>query len=290
MRGNWERAWRTDVGPRVLEVVTEGQHAAAAAAQVYMTDALTELGVRADAPGTLNLEAFTGVAGDGRSASSTLYGAVIHAAKAQYAPRNATLSPTRAAERALVEAEAWIEATAATLVADASRAAELVSMAQRPWVDGYVRAAEPGACSRCILLAGRFYLFNTGFLRHPSCRCFHLPAPQDAKKRRTLTDAHSPERYFESLTDAEQDRIFTKAGADAIREGADIGQVVNARRGMRNAQMGQQDVKITTEGTTRRGLASKTRIRLMPESIFEIADGDRDEALRLLKLYGYILP
>lgn len=40
-----------------------------------------------------------------------------------------------------------------------------------------------------------------------------------------------PGDYFESLDRAEQDKIFTKAGAQAIRDRADINQVVNARRG-----------------------------------------------------------
>lgn len=293
MRGNWERAWRNDVGPKVVEVVTEGQRTSAAAAEVYTAAILAELGIPSEVPGSLNLDAFAGMAGDGRPASSGLYGAVIHAAKAQYEPRMAGLSPGTTEDQALEEARAWIEAYAATLIADANRAAELVSMARRPWVPGWIRAAEPGACSRCILLAGRFYLFNEGFLRHPSCRCYHLPAPTDPAKRKTLTETHSPERYFESLSEAEQDRVFTPAGAAAIREGADMGKVVNARRGMRKAQMGTHDVLITLEATTRRGRRRTGRgqqIRLMPESIFEIADGDRDEAIRLLTLYGYILP
>jgi hypothetical protein len=41
----------------------------------------------------------------------------------------------------------------------------------------------------------------------------------------------SPTDYFESLSPAEQDRVFTKAGAEAIRAGADPITVVTARRG-----------------------------------------------------------
>jgi predicted ATPase len=50
-------------------------------------------------------------------------------------------------------------------------------------------------------------------------------------------------------------------------------------------------VKATTYGTTRRAQWRKknpTRlVRLRPESIYEFAK-DRDDAIRLLKLYGYI--
>jgi hypothetical protein len=69
-----------------------------------------------------------------------------------------------------------------------------------------------------------------------------------------------------------------------------------------------RDLYVTTEGTTTRGLAgvrlgarengvkaseearytSARAPRLMPESIYQIADGDRDEAIRLLKRFGYI--
>jgi hypothetical protein len=48
----------------------------------------------------------------------------------------------------------------------------------------------------------------------------------------------------------------------------------------------------TNEGMTKRGLAYKARgrqyVRLMPESIVELANGDRAELLRLLKVHGYI--
>lgn len=305
MRGNWENTWRTDVGPRVLEVVTEGQHTAATAAEVYMAEVLAELGIPSEAPGSLNLEAFAGVAGDGRTAASSLYGAVIHAAKTQYEPRMAALSPARAAEQALQEAQAWIEATAATLVADATRAAESVALAQRPWVDGYVRMLDPkNPCSRCVILAGRFYLYNEGFLRHPECLCKHIPAAENTAHD-LLTN---PNDYFESLSAAEQDKVFTTAGAEAVRLGADLSQVVNARRGMSTAQQNARGwipkgrltpvdafgrkVYVTSEGVTKRAVGRKAMgkdrpFRLMPESILSIAR-DREDALKLLKLYGYI--
>ena len=51
---------------------------------------------------------------------------------------------------------------------------------------------------------------------------------------------------------------------------------------------------MSTTGTTRRGAASRQRTgrnmsqRVMPESIYEVAK-DRDDAIRLLKLNGFIL-
>jgi hypothetical protein len=107
-----------------------------------------------------------------------------------------------------------------------------------------------------------------------------------------------PDAYFHSLSEAEQNRAFGQAGARAIRDGADIGQVVNARRGM-YAVGDRYGLKATREGMTKRGLARQrmralerggrapARVRLMPESIYRIA-ADRDEAIRLLYRYGYL--
>ena len=84
------------------------------------------------------------------------------------------------------------------------------------------------------------------------------------------------------MDEAEQDRVFGKAGAQAIRDGADIARVVNARRGMYTAG----GLRLTREATTRRGIGRP--VRLMPEEIYRQANGNRGEALRLLRLHGYI--
>jgi len=103
-----------------------------------------------------------------------------------------------------------------------------------------------------------------------------VPAAEDAPGDLT-TD---PRAYFDSLPAAEQARLFTKAGAEAIRQGADVAQVVNARRGMYSAA----GRALTTTGTDRR-----LRVRLMPEEIIREADGNRAEALRLLRLHRYLI-
>ena len=113
----------------------------------------------------------------------------------------------------------------------------------------------------------------------------------------------------------------TRAQAKAIEDGADIGQVINARRGTQIVNFGGRLIQVTTEGTTSRGLAFRvlsqrgtttvdagfadriTRAgretrrvtqtvarapRLTPESIYRLAGNDRQEAIRLLKAHGYI--
>lgn len=224
----------------------------------------------------------------------------------------------------------------ATQLQDAGRNGASVAMVARAKV-GYVRMLNLPSCSRCIVLAGSWYKWNQGFLRHPRCDCVHVPAIEAGARGLTT----NPDDAFESLTREQQDKIFTKAGAEAIRDGADIGQVVRARRGMsysgetqtttrlingeeftvnlrrRTAQtqelFGRQAL-VTTEGITRRGLFGSSdsaggyntvrvgqrgrvknqierrakRARIMPETIYQIAD-DRADAQRLLRLYGYIL-
>lgn len=300
--GQWERQYREDVGPKITAVVVAAQVAATRESDSYVAEVLNELAFGPETkPGVVLPQSLAGVAGDGRPVESLLAMSVGRARASLAVQRDnpetvlgRSISPTPdQATRALDDAQTFLDMVAESIIADANRAAELVAMAQRPWVDGWVRMISPPCCARCALLSGKFYLFNEGFLRHPRCDCYHLPAPSDPDKVRALMDTSSPDRYFESLTAEEQDRIFTKAGARAIREGADIAQVVNARRGMSRAQVGGRSVLTTTEGTTRRGLARAamvkgSRARLMPESIFEIAGDDRDEAIRLLRLNGYI--
>jgi hypothetical protein len=307
MRGrNWERAWRNDVGPAVSEVITTAQAASAARSSQYVGDVLRELEIEAKATTRFLPDAFAGVAGDGRTVESLAYGAVITAVKAQYSSNQASMAGLDAEAAWLAEAETFMEGVVAGIMADTARAAEVAATAQRPWVKGYVRMMEPGACSRCAALAGRFYLFNENFLRHPRCRCIHVPAMEDAPN----DPRTNPNTYFESLSPAQQDRVFTKAGAEAIRLGASITQVVNARRGMSTAQKNPRgwipkgrltpvDVAgkptfITTEGVGKRGVARRAMgsgrpVRLMPESIMALAQSPED-AIRLLTLYGYLEP
>lgn len=171
----------------------------------------------------------------------------------------------------------------ATQLQDVARQSEAVAIAARPAVTGYVRMVNPPSCSRCAVLAGRFYRWNDGFQRHPRCDCRHVPTTE-ANAGDIVTE---PRDYFDSLDAAEQDRIFTQAGAEAIRLGADPAQVVNARRGMTYAQ----DEVVTYSGMRRRDLDlsdSRSGVRLMPETIIRRAGDDRTEAIRLLRANGYL--
>lgn len=189
-----------------------------------------------------------------------------------------------------------LERFAATEVKDAARVSAGIEIAQRPGV-GYVRMVNPPCCARCAILAGKFYKWNDGFLRHPLCQCIHIPATEN-----TADDLRmDPMRLFREG----KIRGLSAADNEAIEAGADLNQVVNAKRdGLSTTSLFRHKVTFTREGVTRHGLyGSKSRerfpgdgpmaaearqTRLTPESILDIAR-DRDEAVRLLTKYGYIL-
>jgi hypothetical protein len=271
-RVNPDRLDLTWVAPATdaLRIIAAAQLTAAGEADMYVTATLLSQHIDPAAAGKVVPQAFAGIASDGRSLLDLLGEAPIVA--------KATITRGGDTDRAMAAGAVWLDMAVRTQVADAGRAAEGTAIAARAAVSGYVRMLEPPSCSRCVILAGTWYRWNAGFERHPRCDCRHIPAAEDTAGAQT-TD---PRRYFDSLSADEQDRAFTRAGAQAIRDGADLAQVVNARRGMKTAG----GRLITTESTTRHGRA--VRGRPMPEQIYRDAGGDRDEAIRLLKQHGYL--
>ncbi len=284
---------------RLYALLVGLQIVAVEAAAASVDDILAEQGISTRRVADVEPRALAGTASDGRPLASLLAQVL--------APR----VPAYALDRAVL-----------TQVQDAGRTGAALAMAVRPSVTHYTRMLNPPSCSRCAILAGRIYATNAGFQRHPGCDCRHIPTSEDRAGDLT-TDTKA---YFDSLSEDEQNRIFTRSGAEAIRLGADPAQVVNARRGMSTAQINPRgwkpkgraeaatlygrDALITNEGTTRRGSAyraiqarhgaakdvkragerySRTSIaRPMPETILEYATSPAD-AIRLLKVYGYIL-
>ena len=254
-------------------------------------------------------QSFSGVTLDGREVGAQMYSAVTTTKRA--------IGVGMPAREAFIVGASFLATVVGTMVSDMGRQADLTAGVARK-MTRYIRVVQPGACSRCAVLAGAGSA-KDAYLRHPRCQCTALPVPSDGIENWTgIADAGlygSPQDYFDSLSRAEQDRTFTKAGAEAIRQGADPVKVVNARRGaygigysghynppsVRRGRLtpvtigtrpdgSPLQVYATTEGTTRRGSYGRrsSSVRLMPEQIAVMAGGDTDRWIELLTKYGYL--
>lgn len=269
------RAWRLVDPARIadswarrmvalLTTLTGAQAVVAGEADRYLDDVLDVQGIDPVAAGGVRARALAGVASDGRTLDGLLFRPVITTLD--------LIGGGVAVGESMAAGGFVLDRIVRTQVADAGRVADQVALTARPHATGYVRMLVGRSCSRCAILAGRNYGWNTGFKRHPKCDCIHVPASEN-----TANDLRTdPRRYFGSLSAAEQDRQFTKAGAEAIRTGADPARVVNARRGL-----------VTAGGRLFTTEAAGRRPRLMPEQILRDAK-DRDDTIRLLRVHGYL--
>src|SRR5690606_32784856 len=148
---------------------------------------------------------------------------------------------------------------------------------------GYTRMLNPPSCSRCAILAGRWFRWNDGFQRHPQCDCVHIPSKsgQWARDEGFVSDLYE---YFNSLSEADQARLFVKVGAQAIVAVDNIIKVEIAMRGR------GRDKITPTASTGLRGICRGRGTRLPSDGIYERAGGDRYPALRMLEPCGYVLP
>jgi hypothetical protein len=289
-----DESWRT-AGPLLVQNMVSAQRTAAAPADAYVTAAVVADSGVSDPSGGLVVGAFVGRAADGRPLASLLYEPWIET--------RWRLAAGQTRPEAMRGGLATLIRQVGTEVPDAGREAVGVSMAKDRAVKGYTRVLTPPSCARCVILAGRRYRYNAGFQRHPLCDCQALAVASMHSGQ--LAD---PGEYFHGLPRAEQDRIFTAAGAQAIRDGGDINSVVNARRGMHTADAYGQRLASTYDGTTKRGAffrAERKRAidrgliprsgdgfrlmtpRLLPEEIYKRA-GSRDELIAMLRRFGYI--
>lgn len=287
-------ALQGDQGAAILDAVVAGQLTAAQGAQAFVAQAMAEQAAAARLAAELEPGAFAGIASDGRPLTTLLFNPAITTFTAWQAgadSRTAQLMGLNQMSRMV-----------ATQIADASRAATQVSMVTHPRCVSYVRVVKLPACGRCIILAGKQYSYSTGFQRHPKCDCGMDPVHTDEEWR----EIPGPEDLVKQMSPEEQRKRLGAAAVEALANGADLAQVVNARRGMQTMTVHGRKIQATTEGITVRGIAGKrltqdagaskvkgeryriaNRPRLMPEEILRLAD-DREHQLRLLKLHGYI--
>jgi hypothetical protein len=249
------------VSPIVLSVVRAGRDASVRVAVPYTDSVLSETGQTAPGVGALVPARFTRDAPDGRPMSSLLDEAVVLSKSA--------IAGGSTVPEALAQGGTWLTGTVLTVLADTRRQVYHADIIQRPDLGGYARMLNPPSCARCTILAGKWFAWNKGFLRHPRCDCIHIPSSEAIADDFT-TD---PTEYFGSLSKADQDRIFTKTGARAIRDGADVSRVVNIdQRGLG-----------TAKGKRRFGTPS----RMTVDDIYRTA-GTRANAIRMLQAEGYV--
>jgi hypothetical protein len=222
----FDASW-SQIAPRMVAFTAGAQLAAAQAAVTYVPAVLEETDQPDEPLASVRPQAFSGVASDGRSLEGLLEGSVV-AAK-------------RAVERGMEPAQAlsggqrWLEQALQSAVADAARDATTAGIAVREHM-GWVRMVNPPCCSRCAVLAGRWYRWNDGFLRHPGCDCVHIPAqenvagdfvtdPGELVRRGLITDLSGPQKQrlddgadLAKVLNESRDRWRARLAADRRRE------------------------------------------------------------------------
>jgi hypothetical protein len=166
MGDDFDASW-SELAPRLTAVTTAGQLAAARLADPYLRAVLAETGQPNRPVAAVRARGFAGIAADGRPLTGLLAGAVIKAKLAR--------QETSTVE-ALARGGRWLQLATDTTIADTARSAVTVGITNRPELDGYVRSTGSLACSRCSVLAGKFYRYSAGFLRHPRCHCINTPS------------------------------------------------------------------------------------------------------------------
>lgn len=260
---DFDPGWDTARGG-IGQVVQAGLAATVASASQYTPRLLAETRVDAAPTGALNTAAFTTVAPDGSELAAYFDAAPIRAKQA--------VAEGASSLRARQVAGAWLTSRLLTALADTRRDVVSVDIARRPTLTGYVRMLNGDSCPRCVILAGKWFRWNQGFQRHPNCDCVHIPAKNQAwaESEGFVSD---PYDYFNSLTEAEQDRLFTRAGAQAVRDGADIYRVENIRlRGL---------------GVSRQAARYGTPTKMRPQDIYDLGLS-RERTIQVLAREGYI--
>jgi hypothetical protein len=310
---NLDASWAA-VAPLMTRQADAAQMAIVSTSDLYSSKLASAYDFDADVSRIVP-EAFVGVDGSGRATSTLLHGAVTTTKQA--------IGSGLSSAQSFEAGAAYLASMLKTALADMGRSSEIVSSVGKGFTR-YVRVVEPGACSRCVMLAGsdRFKPFK----RHPACKCTCQAVPEA-----DLGTKYSPSAVFDGMSEFDQNRAFGRAGAQAIRDGADISQVVSARRGssglglaskmpsnggwnrMQKTTIGRRpdgtpvQVYATTEGTTVRGQFGRAqvgrsgsqrlandryskvnRVRLMPESIMELSGEDTALRQAFLRDAGYL--
>ncbi|WP_328611773.1 hypothetical protein OG943_22525 [Amycolatopsis sp. NBC_00345] len=285
-RGSWTEARST-----IVDAVAQAQADAAALAPRYIAGTLAAAGAVSRPLGEIVAAAFAGRAANGLSLASLMDFAFTYYRRA-LAPHD---PPSEASSMGLARLLRY----SSTEVADAGRLAVHVGSVLEPEVAGYERVVHLPACGGCIQLAGRLYRYSTGFLRHPRCDCSMKPVTRE--QWRTQRAGNTPAALFEAMTRQQQDKAFGPGGAAAIRAGADLSRVINARRKGSVYVAGGREY--TRDSTTVRGVGrqlgqlGRTRgqrhrtsgtARPTPAQLVTSVS-DKAELIEQLRRFGYVV-
>ncbi|MCU1441128.1 MAG: hypothetical protein JWP85_2125 [Rhodoglobus sp.] len=260
MSNEFDSSW-AKVAPTILETVNLARAAAVTTSLDQTAAVLAETGQAAAPFGTLNPQRFLVAAPNGQPVADVLGGAVTHA---KVAVRDGASSAI-----ALENSSKWLTGVVLTMLADTGRSVVGADIAQRKSITGYVRMLNAPSCPRCVILAGKWFRWNEGFQRHPRCDCRHIPGSEDA----TGDLRTDPYEYFFSQSEAEQDRVWGRVNARAVRDGGDIYRIVNLEaRGLG-----------TAKSAARYGTPSRTTL----DDIYRTA-GNRTNAIRMMEQEGFI--
>lgn len=291
-RSNIVASWSLLV-PRMLAVVMAGQLIAGRSAEDYVNSVLAAQEIDPDAEFRFVPDSLMGLSADGEDLEHALMWPAWAAL--------AALSAGATQATAMATGALALDLTAPTQIQDAFRVSAGVATAPKMAATQYSRALTPPSCSRCIVLAGDSS-WSTAFRRHPRCDCTTIPTNEIGAEDITTY----PKDFFDSLSREDQDKVFGRAGAEAIRDGADLNKVVNDRRKAAGLSSAAEDQlgKIREQGILDqvRGLDGDPlitfsrqsgqnrrdkRVRVMPETIYKVAR-DREHAIELLKANGFI--
>lgn len=300
MNDDFDQSWLR-IAPTVVAILVKAQQRVIDDAGEYLPAVLDETDQRDDQFLEPNTAGLVGITGAGQPIEYATALAPIRAKQAVAAGQTPW--------QALQTAGTWLASASGLLLSDTGRAAEALGMYTRRGGGGFVRMLTPPSCGRCIVLAGKWFRTNQGFSRHPpTCDCRHIPASESIAGDLTV-DSRA---YFDSLDEAGQIKMMGgKANAQAVRDGADLGRIVNAylpNSGMRMAQLGAVRIVDGMKFSNRDSVATIWRLnrdaapgqrrhyrdvliakptRLMPETIALLAKDDADR-MRLLKHHLWI--
>lgn len=207
---------------RIVQLIRAGQLEAALLALPYLRGAAAEAGVATASTASASPQAMVAGSFTAEKLADILGGSV-------------RLTKFRIAqgyerEDALKSGGQRLLALGDTLTRDVGREALQADSILEPHCVGYERVVPLPACSRCLLLAGKFFKDNQGFPRHPACNCYHAPVYEaDGKRYGGAPDGHTPDELFERMSTAEQNAALGK-DADLVRSGkVSLQDAVNTR-------------------------------------------------------------